>query len=236
VASDTPAIAQLGPAEAHVWLDDLNAAAPWNVAGLLSNVEQSRAENMRATDRRRAFIRARSALRYLAGRYLDLPAASIGTAETSTGKPVLVLPPHTDQLHVSIAHSASLVAIAFSKAAEIGVDIEPWRERVDRAAVAKRFFGAAEAEVLASRDKRAFFDAWVCKEAVLKAVGVGLAGIGDVGLSLEGREPRLSRLGPSLGAVEKWTLSMFDVGEAWSGAVAVHAPGMAVVVRRSIGA
>jgi phosphopantetheinyl transferase len=216
----------LGPAEAHVWLDDLNADAPWGAGGLLSDAEQARAEKMRATDRRLAFVRGRSALRYLAGRYCGLPPASIVATETATGKPVLALP-----LHASIAHSGSVVAVAFTKAADIGVDIEPWAERVDRAAIAKRFFGPAEAAELATRDVGAFFDAWVCKEAVLKAAGVGLGGLHDVELLLDRGEPRLRQLGASLGEPEGWTLSMFDAGHEWSGAVAVRAPRVSVVVR-----
>jgi 4'-phosphopantetheinyl transferase len=223
----TSNVLSLGPAEAHVWLDDLNADAPWSAGGLLSDAEQARAESMRATDRRLAFVRGRSALRYLASQYLGLPPQSIGTTETATRKPVLDVP-----LHASIAHSGSVVAVAFTKAAEIGVDIEPWAERVDRAAIARRFFGPTEAEALAGRDVGAFFDAWVCKEAVLKATGVGLGGVRDVELSLEGGEPGLRRLGAELGAPEAWTLSMFDAGHGWSGAVAVRAPGVSVIVRR----
>jgi 4'-phosphopantetheinyl transferase len=236
VASNTPVIVppalSLGAAEAHVWLDDLSADAHWNVDSLLSDTETVRAVQMRATERRLAFVRGRAALRYLAARYLDLPPASITTVETSKGKPLLVLPPGAGHLHANISHADTMVAVAFSKAAEIGVDVESSAKRVDRRAIARRFFSATEAAALSSRDATAFFDAWVCKEAVVKAAGVGIGGLSDVELSLDRGAPRLMRLGASLGAIDAWTLSMIDAGAGWSAAIAVHAPGVSVVVRR----
>jgi 4'-phosphopantetheinyl transferase len=67
--------------------------------------------------------------------------------------------------------------IAVAEGREVGVDLEPVRDDVDHRRLAERFFSLAERRAIESAvdgPATAFFRHWVAKEAVLKAIGVGL--------------------------------------------------------------
>jgi len=81
-------------------------------------------------------------------------------------------------LHVSLAHTSALAVAAITRAVEIGVDVEPVRAAPPRAVLAQLLTDRETAAVSAlqpSARGRAFTRAWVRKEAVLKAAGVGLS-------------------------------------------------------------
>lgn len=81
---------------------------------------------------------------------------------------------------VNVSHTRGLVAAAVSRGAQVGMDVERHDDALDHAAVAQRFFHASECADLArlSRDgdegRTRFFALWTGKEAVAKALGMGL--------------------------------------------------------------
>src|SRR6185503_3235317 len=81
-------------------------------------------------------------------------------------------------LRFSLAHSGERALVAVGRERELGVDLERLREGVDHGAIAERFFPPDEAARLRrlpeGRRAAAFFAAWVCHEARLKAQGTGL--------------------------------------------------------------
>ncbi|MEU7055836.1 4'-phosphopantetheinyl transferase superfamily protein [Streptomyces sp. NPDC046197] len=81
---------------------------------------------------------------------------------------------------VSISHCAGVVAVALA-AAEVGVDVELSRP-LPVVNLARRWFDPAEAAWLASRPEQDrtedFLRLWTAKEALGKALGVGLRGSG----------------------------------------------------------
>ncbi|MBR7071576.1 MAG: 4'-phosphopantetheinyl transferase superfamily protein [Clostridia bacterium] len=88
------------------------------------------------------------------------------------GKPFFENDP---QLHFSISHSGTMVAVAFADR-EIGCDIEKIRDvSMD---LAKRFFKEQEYQWLLSlngeEQRVCFFRYWTLKESYLKATGLGL--------------------------------------------------------------
>jgi 4'-phosphopantetheinyl transferase len=89
--------------------------------------------------------------------------------ESSAGKPFLSNGPC-----FNISHAGNQVVVAFSQRA-VGVDIELEQE-VDTASLT-RYFHPAEQEFIraAASPTNAFFTLWTRKEALLKAVGVGIA-------------------------------------------------------------
>ncbi|TDO68096.1 4'-phosphopantetheinyl transferase superfamily protein [Kribbella sp. VKM Ac-2571] len=127
-------------------------------------------------------------------------------------------------LAVSVSYSQGLVAVAAAYGGLVGVDLEEVRAR-DFEGLAGRWFGVRELEWMSRQEDElvAFLQLWTGKEAVGKALGVGL---GEAGLR---REMPLDG-----GAVESVPgLVVTHLG--WPDAVlAVAAPaGKVVVSRRS---
>ena len=89
------------------------------------------------------------------------------------GKPFFI---NAQDIHFSISHSGSKVAVAFSDS-EVGCDIEIIGD-IDLN-VAQMFFSRSEYELLLSlgdelERRHAFFRCWTLKESYLKAIGKGL--------------------------------------------------------------
>ncbi len=81
------------------------------------------------------------------------------------GKPIVV----GHDLHVSVSHSGDRVAVALTRIAEIGVDVEQIDPKVHAEELLQNIL--APGENAADMD---FFTRWARKEAVLKATGHGL--------------------------------------------------------------
>jgi 4'-phosphopantetheinyl transferase len=93
--------------------------------------------------------------------------------ETPGGKPRLVV--EHDTLHASLSHTKGAVAVAISRVAPVGVDVEAMAPLRELDLIADRMLTARERrEVFASADALAMFTRlWTRKEAVAKAFGVG---------------------------------------------------------------
>jgi 4'-phosphopantetheinyl transferase len=156
------------------------------------------------------YLRAHGAMRAILRRYTD---AALDFAARPEGKPYL---PGVPELKFNLSHSRGMALVGVALEVEIGVDVEQVRDLPDRSAIAERFFppseAAAHAEVEASRGGRDFFRRWTRIEAVVKALGVGLNGIGK---EMEG----------------EWTLEEIEVDEDYQAAVAAPKAGMTVRVR-----
>lgn len=116
----------------------------------------------RVEDQRSAARQALAESARLSGAPLD------GYESNAMGGPL-----SNDGWHWSVTHKRHYVAAAVGRAA-VGVDVEPIRPRslAEFAAVATE----AEWSLFPARDETAFVMMWTAKEAVTKALGVGLAG------------------------------------------------------------
>ena len=181
---------ELDADEVRVYVVDLGAGvegdrfaelAEWE---WLSDAERARAERLvRPRDGRR-FVRCRGALRVILGRLLDAPAGSVAFQTGPGGKPILPFAgdsPDRRPLHFNVSHSGELALIAVSRRFELGVDVEKTRPISQAERIVESYFTEAErAEFLAVAEAdrpAAFIRGWTRKEAILKAQGVGLAGL-----------------------------------------------------------
>ncbi|WP_433162326.1 4'-phosphopantetheinyl transferase family protein [Kribbella sp. CA-247076] len=104
---------------------------------------------------------------------LDLAAELVG------GSPVLrheaTGRPYVDGLDVSISHSRNLLAVAAAVTGPVGVDVEDVYPRAV-SGLAARWFDPSELEWMARQPDElvAFLHLWTAKEAVGKALGLGL--------------------------------------------------------------
>ncbi|HEX5145376.1 MAG TPA: 4'-phosphopantetheinyl transferase superfamily protein [Conexibacter sp.] len=165
----------LAPGTVDVWVADLAAHGEPERA-LLSPVEHARAERFARAEDGERWARARGILRALLGRYAGEDPRALALVVGEHGKPRLDGSP----LRFNVSHSAGAALYAVARAREVGVDVELPRRAVDHVAIARRAFGAAEAERIAALDgiarERAFLRSWVRWEAVLKCRGTGIGG------------------------------------------------------------
>ena len=161
-----------------VWQAELDtgplaAAAEYR---LLSAAERARAARLRVGAGR--WIAARAALRRVLGRYLDQAPERIAFTVGAGGKPALG-PTLGGDLRFNLSHSGAVALIAVGFGREGGVDVEQIRNDVDGAAIARELFAANERIAMAERANGdggdSFFAAWVCREALAKAAGGGIA-------------------------------------------------------------
>lgn len=120
----------------------------------------------------------RAPLRALLAAYLGIEAEQLSLVDDAFGRPALG-PAHEPTLGFNWSHSGPHALIALGRHIRPGIDVERQRPRPGALAIARRFFSLEEAAALAAlpTDQRsaAFLDLWTAKEAVLKALGRGLA-------------------------------------------------------------
>jgi 4'-phosphopantetheinyl transferase len=177
--------------------------------GMLAPAELHRAERFRIAAAARRFVGARAALRMILGRATGVEAADVGFLIGEYGKPRLP----DGGLFFNASDSGDHVVVALTTA-EVGVDIELARtvRRHDR--LARRVCTDRELEMLgrAPEEERdaLLLRLWTCKEAALKAVGVGLSG-GARNVEAEippNGQPQLTRL---LNEADHWSLFFPDL-------------------------
>lgn len=168
------------PGEAHIWAVPLGPGGTGlDPLAVLSPEERRRAAEFQLAAPRQRFVTARAALRVLLGRYLDAAPCDVSISVDAYNKPRLASRTGAPELKFNIAHSGELALVALSNVHEIGVDVERLRRVRHAEHIARRHFHQAEAAAItaateAARDE-VFLRYWTGKEAVLKAIGIGMA-------------------------------------------------------------
>jgi 4'-phosphopantetheinyl transferase len=120
----------------------------------------------------------RKPLRSVLGAYLGIEAERVTLVNGEHGRPALA-DAHDPSFGFNWSHSGNHALIAVARQITPGIDLEQMRVRPRALEIARRYFSTDEAAALAAlpatlRDA-AFLDLWTAKEAVLKALGRGLA-------------------------------------------------------------
>lgn len=158
--------------DVHLWHLDLRLlSSPLNSFTPADNTELTVIQQ-RAT---RRFY-----LRLLLGAYLDLPGKDVRITRRVKGRPELDSSLSNGELNFSVALSGGCYLVGISGGATIGVDMEEaGRSPGKPMALARRYFSQQEISSLSGLGnedlRRAFMHTWACKEAIVKASGVGIA-------------------------------------------------------------
>ncbi|MEV0348463.1 4'-phosphopantetheinyl transferase superfamily protein [Nonomuraea sp. NPDC050680] len=173
----------------------------------LSDAERERARRLGSARERHRFMVAHAALRAILGEVCGVRAARLAFGAENGGRPYLALPhgrtaPGFNLSHgqdtpdfnllggrgapdFNLSHSEewALVAVA-PPGSRVGVDVERIREDLDCLAMAGSMYQPEEVDRLREADpsdlRTGYFRLWTAKEAYVKAVGVGLAGLRGV--------------------------------------------------------
>ncbi len=149
---------------------------------LLTDAERARAERFHFERDRAAFVTTRASLRRLLAHETRVPAGELDLGADDNGRPFwadAASDPPDRRLDFNVSHSGLRALIGLVRGRRIGVDIE-WhgRQRSLRELEAQ-VMGHSERAMLRDLDEeahlRAFLGCWTRKEALVKAIGLGLS-------------------------------------------------------------
>lgn len=118
--------------------------------------------------------------RRLLARALGVPVADLSLTYSAMGKPSLCSP--FDSLHFSLSYADDLIAIATSFTHPIGLDVEQVADKPGLRSVASTRFTPRELAAMDVAPSQCsfliqFYRSWVTREAYVKLIGTGLAGL-----------------------------------------------------------
>jgi 4'-phosphopantetheinyl transferase len=182
--------------EIHIWSFSIKQlkrhfSKKWEhlCTAILSEEEKKRASSIKVKSSRDTFMIGRAFLRRILALYLGLRPEQIEIEYSPMGKPHLAERlnsgfPANERLFFNLSHSKGVVAYAFTKGSEIGIDIEQIRTLADLDAMLdynlsekEQCFFKNHTEGFEKDDKKhsLFFKYWTHKEGYLKATGEGLS-------------------------------------------------------------
>ena len=227
----------IGQDEAHAWIVDLDEPVV-RPESVLDDAERDRARRYLSPQDGARFAVSRAAARLILASYLGCDPARLQFGTDPAGRPTLARATagrsasqcravggraRPASLDFSLARSGGLAVVAVS-ARPVGADIERITARAGLADLAAARFAVRERACIAGgchgSRLRGFYVHWTVKEAYLKAIGIGLAGLRCAELSCK-PSPVLWYLGEP--AVD-WTLSLIDVSAAHVAAVVATRP------------
>lgn len=150
--------------------------------GLLALDEHAKAARFKRPIDRSNYIQAHAFLRRVLSRYADIRPESWQFEVGSHGKPAIssVAHPTLTSLCFSLSHCSDNVLVAVARDRQVGVDLERVDAITDLHSIAGLILSPTETvayrALFADDDARRRFliDRWTQKEAVLKALGLGL--------------------------------------------------------------
>ena len=158
--------------EVHLWHLDLG-----KLSNPLNSTEPADSDALTVFQQRTT---RRFYLRLILGAYLGLPGKDVHIIRRVKGRPELAPGLASGALNFSVARSDGCYLVGVNSGAPVGVDMEmAARQPGKPMALAQRYFSEREVASLSGYDheelRRAFMHAWACKEAVVKASGMGIA-------------------------------------------------------------
>ncbi len=159
-----------------MWTLNLNAslAQVERMRSVLSPEEIKRASYFKFEHLQHNYIVSRASLRLLLSVYSNVGPEEIHLRLHRKGKPYLL---NDSSLHFNISDSNGICAYAFSRDAELGIDIEKIRDLPDIDQLIEKNLTTKEKKYFQKdpgNKLSRFFQFWTMKESYLKAIGEGM--------------------------------------------------------------
>jgi 4'-phosphopantetheinyl transferase len=170
----------------------------------------------------------RAARRYLIGRYLNLEPAAIRFSAGDYGKPAIAGQERNGGLRFNCSRSADIALFAVSRGIELGVDVESHQRVGEVSELLDRVLSSAERvefdRLPPALQRKAFFEVWTRKEALLKAAGLGLTLPPQrVEVTIApGQPPACRGWAGDPDAAQRWQMVDLDVGTDCSATLALE--------------
>lgn len=192
---------------------DRDASELSRLRAFLSPDERERASRFRFERDRNRFVAGRGTLRETLGELLEISPVEVRFAYGPQGKPELN---HETDMRFNLSHSQDWALLAVTEGREVGVDLEFMRSDLNPLEIAPSVFSPEECAVLEnlpeSERLAAFYGYWTCKEAFIKALGLGFSR--DTREFTVTREPEQT--------LEGHTILSLDVPTVFAGALALR--------------
>jgi len=203
---------------------------------LLSSEEEDRFERFRQDRDRHAYLLAHVMLRRALSSFEAVAPRDWTFAADAFGKPFLI-GPAGPRLEFNLSHTSNAVACAVARSRPVGVDVQADPGAGEIFSLAQHVFSERETAMLrqlsgADRD-RAATRLWTLKEALAKALGVGIRlPFPQIDFRLEAdRPPRLRSSPPEIDGTN-WRFACFAIGpEHWLSLAVPGPPDRPLTVR-----
>lgn len=146
----------------------------FHVASTLSNTEIEIAGKYKFKRDKERYLISRYLLKKILSGYTDIPANNIIIKNSFYGKPEIE---NELKIKFNLSHSGDKIVFAFTLNNEIGIDIEKIEFSVNHMEIAENYFSEDEIFLLKKQKEdivNNFYYIWTRKEALLKAIGVGM--------------------------------------------------------------
>ena len=216
-------------AEIHVWkvFLDFPSVHLQGMSDVLEKGELERARGFRHRHDGDRFVMRRGLLRHILAGYLGIDPGAIGFHYNYYGKPALAEPEEDIDFSVTFSYQWALFAFAIGR--KIGIDIEQVCSFTKVIPLVRQIFSKREVAILENLSEtsqlEAFFRYWVCKEAYVKAKGVGLSiPLNQFEIILESGRPShvLKSEGPTNRENCHWTVQQLAVEQGYAAALATN--------------
>jgi 4'-phosphopantetheinyl transferase len=193
---------------------------------LLDSNEQSRANTFLKEADKHRYIAAHGVLRIFLNEMLGEKGYTI--AKNAYGKPYV----SQASIQFNLSHSGNMILLAFTNNIPIGVDIEQMRSIDNVELIIKEYLHPSEVKELFACQlhdlDQVFFSCWSKKEAVSKALGLGLSF--PLNAFSVSSMPLLGnwRLNLPIKYPQSWTLLAFKPLNGYFAAIAAPKPGLIV--------
>jgi 4'-phosphopantetheinyl transferase len=140
----------------------------------ISNEEKIKSEKILNLKNKKLFIIRKVVTRIVLSRFLKIKPCEVEYYHNDFGKPYV----KDRKIFFNISHSKEYLFIGISNRREIGVDIEKINNKLNYEFLIDDVFSKKESLIYKKYDekykKELLFKCWVQKEAILKALGVGI--------------------------------------------------------------
>ena len=162
-----------------IWvIDTANQSELAAEYGLLTEQELTRSQCFKDTALGIRWGLFRGAMRTILSEYTGIPAQEIRIDQEPGEKPSIQELETEPRIEFNLSHSDRLALLAINSTYAIGVDLEFCREIPETDSLVRRFFSQSEQAAYFSIEDHlrteAFYRGWTRKEAVIKAMGLGL--------------------------------------------------------------
>jgi len=150
----------------------------YDIKQYLSDEEISRSREIRFENARRVFYLRKGILRIILGSFLNIKPDEIKYGYSANGKP-FVFNSGCEGYRFNISHSNEYLFVGLAQNVDIGVDVEKINMERKHSLLAESVFSPEEMALYNGYNEQdrlfSFYKAWVQKEAISKAVGVGIS-------------------------------------------------------------